>query len=440
MDRYSRYSRVWLGGFLIVALSGAIVAGQERRPRMLAATDTFAVRQAESLVDRLVRAGDLKVFQLETDPLLPSRTYERLAQYYQGVPVYGADVARQLVGGLTRSVFGVVYEDIDLETTPAVSVEIAQAVIESRARAPMNPGVQPELTILPLDAGGYTLTYTGRVFTGTDLRVYFIDAQTGGLVQEFSGLFKQDTVGTGHGVHGDNKKISVTPSGGGFIANDQLRPIQVRTYDMQGDLDRVRRVLNGSVTLRDSELAVDVDNTWEDPVEVDGHVNSGWTYDYIFRHFGGRTSVGNLRVVTLVHPVRLENLLSAFQDVINTFYLNSFFCPACAADGNGVLVYGEGIGPGFKAWGSRVTFWAGALDIVAHELTHLVTALSSRLGTRNEAGALNEAFSDIMGTAIEFFFQQPGDGLLKADYLIAEDVIDPPLASINPDVTKTQAS
>ena len=202
----------------------------------------------------------------------------------------------------------------------------------------------------------------------------------------------------------------------------------------------MRRVLNGSVTLRDSELAVDVDNTWEDPVEVDGHVNSGWTYDYIFRHFGGRTSVGNLRVVTLVHPVRLENLLSAFQDVINTFYLNSFFCPACAADGNGVLVYGEGIGPGFKAWGSRVTFWAGALDIVAHELTHLVTALSSRLGTRNEAGALNEAFSDIMGTAIEFFFQQPGDGLLKADYLIAEDVIDPPLASINPDVTKTQAS
>ena len=86
------------------------------------------------------------------------------------------------------------------------------------------------------------------------------------------------------------------------------------------------------------------------------------------------------------------------------FYLNSFFCPACAADGNGVLVYGEGIGPGLTIGGSRVGFWAGALDIVAHELSHLMLAISSRLGSRNEADALNEAFSDIMGTAIEFFF------------------------------------
>ena len=237
MSRPVRCSSAWLGGFLTLVLSGATVAGQQQRPTMLAATNDFAVAQAESLVDRLARAGDLEVFQVQADPLLPDRTYERLAQYYQGVPVYGADVARQIVGGRTRSVFGVLYEDIDLETTPAVSVEIAQAVIEGLARAPMNPGAQPELTILPLDAGGYALTYTGRVFTGADLRVYFIDAQTGGLVQEFSGLFKQDTVGTGHGVHGDNKKISVTPSGGQFVANDRLRPIDVRTYDMQGDLE-----------------------------------------------------------------------------------------------------------------------------------------------------------------------------------------------------------
>lgn len=260
MSRRVRCSSAWLGGFLILVLSGATVTGQERRPTMLAATNDFAVAQAESLVDRLVRAGDLEVFQVEPDPLLPDRAYERLAQYHLGVPVYGADVARQIVGGRTRSVFGVLYEDIDLETTPGVSVEIAQAVIEGLARAPMHPGEQPELTVLPLDAGGYALTYTGRVFTGADLRVYFIDAHTGGLVQEFSGLFKQETVGTGHGVHGDNKKISVTPSGDGFIANDQLRPIDVRTYDMQGDLARVKRVLNGSLALQESQLAGDADN------------------------------------------------------------------------------------------------------------------------------------------------------------------------------------
>ena len=350
---------------------------------MLAATENFEVRQAESLVDRLVRAGDLKAFRI-TNPLLPDRSHERLVQYYQGVPVYGADVTRQVDGGLPRSVFGVIYQEIDLDATPSVSVEIAQALIEGLAGAPMNPGVYPELTVLPLDEGGYALTYTGRVFTGTDLRVYFIDAQTGGLVLEFSGLFRQEgNVGTGLGVHGDDKKISVTPSGGRFVANDRLRPVDVQTYNMQGDIERVRRVLDGTVALRESELAGDVDNVWQDPVEVDGHVHSGWTYDYTFRNFDGGSDsdpIPNLRVLSLVHPVDRESVLSASPEDQNQYYLNSFFCPACAADGNGVLVYGEGLPPGFTAGGSRVGSWAGALDIVAHELTHLITLCHVTVG------------------------------------------------------------
>jgi Zn-dependent metalloprotease len=245
----------------MVLLCGASVVGQQHRPTMLAATENLAVRQAESLVDRLVRAGDLKAFRL-TNPFLPDRSHERLAQYSHGVPVYGADITRQKDGGRTRSVFGVVYENIDLDTTPTVPVEIAQAVIEGLARAPMNPGVQPELTVLPLDAGGYALTYTGRVFTGTDLLVYFIDAHTGGLVLEFSGLFRQEeNVGTGQGVHGDAKKISVTPSGGRFVANDRLRPVDVQTYDMQGDLERVRRVLKGFAGIR-HRRCLNVDTRW----------------------------------------------------------------------------------------------------------------------------------------------------------------------------------
>ena len=436
MSRRVRCSSVWFYGFLIVVLCGASVTGQQLRPTMLAATDNVAVRQARSLVDRLVRAGDLEVFRVDTDPLLRGRTHERLTQYYRGVPVYGADVARQMDGGLTRSVFGVVYEDIDLETTPTLSVESAQAAIEDLAGGSMNPGVPPELTVLPLDAGGYALTYTGRVFTGADLRVYFIDAHTGALVLEFSGLFKQElSVGLGQGVHGDAKKLSVTPSSGEFVANDQIRPADLRTYEMRGDLERVRRVLNGSVALRDSELAVDADNVWADPVEVDGHVHSGWAYDYGFSNFGLLVTnsgiLKNIRFVILVHPVNSENVLSASREDQNLYYLNAFFCPGCAADGNSVLVYGEGLPPGFTVGGSQVGPYAGALDIVSHEITHLTTHLTSRLRSRNEAGALNEAFSDIMGTAIEFFFQEPGDGLLKADYLIGEDVADPLLAGIN---------
>ncbi|TDI24395.1 MAG: hypothetical protein E2P06_07265, partial [Acidobacteria bacterium] len=37
-------------------------------------------------------------------------------------------------------------------------------------------------------------------------------------------------------------------------------------------------------------------------------------------------------------------------------------------------------------------------------------------------GAINEAFSDVFGTGVEFFFQEPGSGPLTADYLVGEDL------------------
>lgn len=40
----------------------------------------------------------------------------------------------------------------------------------------------------------------------------------------------------------------------------------------------------------------------------------------------------------------------------------------------------------------------------------------------NAGGAINEGFSDVFGTAIEFQFQPPGRGVLRADYLNGEDV------------------
>jgi len=45
--------------------------------------------------------------------------------------------------------------------------------------------------------------------------------------------------------------------------------------------------------------------------------------------------------------------------------------------------------------------YAGALDVVGHELSHGVTQYSANLVYQNQAGALNEAFSDIFGEAVE---------------------------------------
>ena len=42
-----------------------------------------------------------------------------------------------------------------------------------------------------------------------------------------------------------------------------------------------------------------------------------------------------------------------------------------------------------------------AFDIAGHEFTHAVTSSESNLEFSGESGAINEALSDIMGTAIE---------------------------------------
>ena len=64
---------------------------------------------------------------------------------------------------------------------------------------------------------------------------------------------------------------------------------------------------------------------------------------------------------------------------------------------------------------------AAAFDVVGHEYTHGVTQYSSNLVYAFESGALNEAFSDIMGTTAEFYWFPEGSGLYKADWYVGED-------------------
>src|SRR3954463_12581668 len=126
----------------------------------------------------------------------------------------------------------------------------------------------------------------------------------------------------------------------------------------------------------------------------------------------------------MVHLVRRNDIFTAPDDILD-FYLNAFYCSDCAG---GVMVYGEGLPGGVSlSNGQRFDFFSGALDVVAHELTHGVTDFSSRLEYVNESGALHEAFSDIMGTSVEFFMQPAGPGLMQADYLIGEDIVVPVL-------------
>jgi hypothetical protein len=73
----------------------------------------------------------------------------------------------------------------------------------------------------------------------------------------------------------------------------------------------------------------------------------------------------------------------------------------------GLMYVGDGIPTGYylSANGRNYGYFVGALDIVAHELTKGVTSSASQLIYRGESGALNEAFSDVMGASVEFYIR-----------------------------------
>jgi bacillolysin len=408
----------------LCVLAGAAATTRAARAQEARATISIDARSATQLrdwdrrLDGMLRQGELRVRDTHEDTLITGRTHQRADQYYRGVRVFGGDVARQAdSSGLTESTFGTLYQGIDIDPSPSVDEDRARAIFEERSGSTLDPSSTPELVVLPQDDGRYALAWRLRVKSRHDARQYFIDAQTGAAILDFSDRKTQSAVGRARGVLGDTKKISVRSGTAQFVTADQLRPPAIQTYDMQGNPRRVDDFLLGRLTLSATDLATDSDNDWTDGAVDDAHVYAGYTYDYYFKRFG-RHGLNNadIRVQSLVHPVRRIDFLT-YVDEFPDFFINAFY--------DGVMVYGEGLPAGFTLGGQTWDFLAGALDIVAHELTHGVTEYTSNLIYRNESGALNESFSDMMGTSAEFFFQPAGSGTLKADYLIGEDVVRP---------------
>ena len=89
------------------------------------------------------------------------------------------------------SVFGTVYEGIDVDPRPGLTADQAVAVIERLSGADLGPSRVPQLVVFPREDGGYVLAYTVRAFAEADAPRYFIDARTGELVARRSELQHQ---------------------------------------------------------------------------------------------------------------------------------------------------------------------------------------------------------------------------------------------------------
>src|SRR4029450_1366761 len=132
------------------------------------------------------------------DTLLPARQHVRLDQHYRGVRVYGGQVVRQTEGDRTISVFGTLYDGIDLDPRPTLTPDQAVAVVQRASGAGLGPSRVPELVVFRRDDGSYALAYTVRAFVPAEATLYryFVDARTGDVLGARDGVQRRGVLGT----------------------------------------------------------------------------------------------------------------------------------------------------------------------------------------------------------------------------------------------------
>ncbi len=419
--------------------------------------------RVDSLVAEMTRSGDLVLATARPDRQVPGRTLEHFSQVHGGLPVLGAGLTRQRAGEATLWAFGTIFSDIDVSPDPSMTAEAALAWIQEMAGVGPATTEPPILVVFPTPLGRLVLGWSA---TMRDYRTWFIDAHSGELLHRQEHVRADAAVGFGLGITGAPQKLSVWKTGQTYEAWDRLRPAEIVTLDGGGDLSNLFALLEPAPAWEDA-VASDDDNEWSDSAVVDGQAHLGFTYDYLFQSQSWRGLDGqDGRIFSVVN--------------VGDFY-NAFFVPApFGPQGTGAVVFGQvpdgpplvpldivahevmhgvtdsalmartglpligrldyTLGASRFEWRNQVFRCGDSYTLGEDESGNEVRApllcldedgkpTRSREGRfaffMDHGGAIHEAYSDIVGTAVEFAVHPPGEGPLRADYMGGEDAGDP---------------
>ncbi|MGQ0792704.1 MAG: M4 family metallopeptidase [Deltaproteobacteria bacterium] len=336
-------------------------------------------------------------------------TYERYGQYFGAAEVLGGDITVIRDGnGSVASVFGSHFRNLVPRSKSRIAEAIARRFAEQDA-----PDAQSRFVDLLIDpkSGRFLFRVESRGFATRWF--HLVDAENGRLVNRWDAL--QTAQGTG--VKGDIKDLDGDnsdpaddltifhgePGHGAAAPHWDIFSSDGRqlTFDAR----------NGRTQLY---FATDADNLWNltaadrkspgHPALIDAHYYAKITDNYFLSRHG-------LDWIAHCGYAAMQSAVHYRSGYNNAFWDGAF------------LVYGDGNGIAYREF-------SGGIDIVAHEAAHAITQCTSRLIYQNESGALNESFSDIMGTNVEFFANEslssncvraPGQTDC-ADWWIGEDI------------------
>ena len=328
--------------------------------------------------------------ELHSTTLPGGRTQTRYQQVVDGASVLGGQITIiRNAAGEAETVIGAHFPALQAKNTARLTKGEARQKVTDRI------GTEGDFdTALRLDPATGRLFYQVQSIRDDSRPVRWIDAATGETLNAFNAIAE----GEGSGVKGDHKTIDTTLTASGayrLLSHDNRQS----TYDAMN---------TGRTTPLQVKPMTDADDIWDLPgntspgqaAGVDAHYYAGVVDDFYSDTFGRNSIDGNgMKIISVVHYG---------QGYCNAFWNGSY------------MTYGDGNGTTCKSL-------AGGLDVDGHELTHGVTEHTSGLIYENESGALNEAFSDMMGNTIEFYAAQRNlDPAAQPDFLIGEDVISTP--------------
>ena len=223
-----------------------------------------------------------------------------------------------------------------------------------------------------------------------------LDANTGAILDKDDGIRADGpAVGSGTGLNGSTKVVHTYLSQSNYFLLDASLPMgtssidslkgAIITYDAQND------TLNDGLDLAYIVFDPNKNNNFNDnerlKAAVDAHFFSRIVYNFYKSHFNRNSFDDKGRsLINVVHS--LAKLNNAYWD-----------------GSRNIMAYGDGDGVNYLNF-------AGALDIIGHEITHGVDNCTANLFYHNQSGAINESISDVFGCLIDSSNWTIGENIL----------------------------
>lgn len=243
-----------------------------------------------------------------------------------------------------------------------------------------------------VDPSALKLAYKMDIYAHNPVsrQVIYVDAQNGTILGKRDLIRHTDANGTAVTAYSGTQAITTDYTGTTYRLRETGRGLGIQTFNMK----TAGTSYSAAVDFTDSDNNWNNVNTNKDQYATDAHWGAEKTYDYFFTKYN-RNSIDNAGFA-LKSYVHVNLVAQGYPDNVNAFW-----------DGLR-MSYGDG-----NTTYSPLT----ALDIAGHEITHGLTEKTSNLNYSYESGALNEGFSDIFGTAIEFYARPS-----RANWNIGEDI------------------